>query len=221
MIYKKKYIFTKFIHNYLTGYYEWRISVDHQQTIRRDFVEFLHLKNNESLIEFGCGPGNFLELVAPHCRYATGLDESISMLRRAEKRIKNARLSNVNLIHASIGSYAPHQQYHCAVGVGFLYLFQRPLEILRKMKASVKPGGFVSTMCPSDAFTKINISCYIEKKSLNSKEQFVIQNWLLAAQLNNRFPDDKIKKLYDDAGLQNIQLKHTLDRMVVFAKGRI
>ena len=212
---------TKFGHGYLSGYYEWRIGVAHQRQIRREFVEFVSPTDDESVIEFGCGPGNLLEMIAPRCWFATGLDESPHMLTRAGRRLERARLANVELIHASIESFQADQQFDRAVGVGFLYLFPKPLEILWRMRAAVRPAGGVATMSPSGTLTRSSVQRFIRNHSLGLRERLVLRNWLLAAHFNNRFTDRELNKLYADAGLRDIELGHTLDGMVVYAKARV
>ena len=218
--YSKNTHFSKFIHRYLSGYYEWRVNVDHQQKIRWDFADFLNNNSDDLVIEIGCGPGNFLEIIAPRCRHATGLDESIRMLRRAINRLKKAKVNNVELIHSSIESYIPRQQYNLAVGVGVIYLFEMPLDILKKMKDTVISGGYVSTMSPSAEFTEFAVENLISKRDFNWKEKLVLRNWLLSVKFNNQFSDEKIIKLYENADIKNIETGHTLEGMVVFARGQ-
>ena len=184
-------------------------------------MKFLNLKDRESVIEFGCGPGNLLEMIAPRCQSATGLDESPHMLRRAYRRLNRAELSNVKLIQSSIDTFRVDRQFDRAVGVGFLYLFPKPHEILQRMTATVRPGGAVATMSPSAAFTRSSLRQFVRSHTLGLKERWVLRNWLFAAHFNNRFTDQELLDLYRRTGLGDVKLGHTLDGMVVYAKGRV
>ena len=60
---------------------------------------------------------------------------------------------------------------------------------------------------------------FIKKNKLRMKERYLLKDWLRASRFFNRYDDEEIKNCYISAGLESFQLKHTLDGMVVFAKG--
>lgn len=215
-----KLTFTKLFFKYFGFYYEWLMTAHYEMAIRKEFLQFVSPKKEDTLIEFGCGPGNFLETVAPYCRIVYGLDASRQMLKRAEKKLKHAGINNVELIHSSMESFQPANLCDWAVGVVFVYQFQNPLEVLRKMMECVCPGGCVATMDPTVEFTRSNVKNFISKNKLSLKEQFVLKDWLRAAKFYHRFSDQELKKLYADAGLGSIELVHALNGMVIFAKGK-
>ena len=190
-----------------------------QKEIRREFTDFVSPRAGDSLIEFGCGPGNFLQLVSNRCSHVIGLDASQQMLSRAEQRLKVSGISNVTLLQSTVESFEPKSIYNLAVGVVFLYLFSDPEVVLRKMKFSISPGGTVGTMNPSSKFVRSNLRTFIKKNKLRIKARYVLKDWLRASWFFNRYNDEEIKNCYISAGLESIQLKHTLDGMVVFVKG--
>ena len=60
---------------------------------------------------------------------------------------------------------------------------------------------------------------FIKKNKLRMKERYVLKDWSRASRFFNQYDDEEIKNCYISAGLESIQLKHTLDEIVVFAKG--
>lgn len=211
---------TRLFFKYLGAYYEWLMTARYERNLRAQFVQFICPQSADSLIEFGCGPGNFLEKVAPRCRLVYGVDASDQILRRAEQRLRLSGIRNVELIHSPIESFKAAQPCDLAAGVAFLYLFQNPPEILRKMKECVRPGGSVATLDPSMAMTLTNMKNFTRENKFSIKERYVLSDWQRAARFYRRFADQELEELYSAAGLESVQLEHTLNGMVIFAKGR-
>lgn len=120
----------------------------------------------------------------------------------------------------TIESFKPVQPCDWAAGVAFLYLFQNPPEILRKMKECVRPGGSVATLDPSMAMTLTNMKNFTRENKFSVKERYALGDWQRAARFYRRFADQELEELYSAAGLESFQLEHTLNGMVIFAKGR-
>jgi SAM-dependent methyltransferase len=62
-------------------------------------VTALALDGSGRLLDVGCGPGNFILLLAPWFEQATGLDADRDMLAEAERRAAHAGVGNVRWSH--------------------------------------------------------------------------------------------------------------------------
>lgn len=70
-------------------------------SLKKEASEVLfHTDGGKSLLDFGCGSGQLLVYYAPEYERITGVDFSLSMLEKAEIRIKQFGYTNITLIHA-------------------------------------------------------------------------------------------------------------------------
>lgn len=62
--------------------------------------KLFHLNRGKTLLDFGCGAGELLVYYAPEYEKLVGADFSASMLEEADKRIRERKYENINLILA-------------------------------------------------------------------------------------------------------------------------
>lgn len=108
-----------------------------------DFEEALHdVKPGTSLIELGCGPGNFLKMaVAKGCQ-AAGIELNPNALSVA--RAQGLTVYDANGIpdHAQ-------KSFDAAFSFHVLEHVSDPMDFLASMKAHVKPGGVIGVSVPN------------------------------------------------------------------------
>ena len=73
---------------------EFRTSAN--ETIQ-NLLELVHIRQNDKVLEIGCGVGRIGEALAKYCASWTGADISVSMLGHASKRLRG--LNNIRLVH--------------------------------------------------------------------------------------------------------------------------
>jgi len=65
----------------------------------------LALKSGDTVIDMGCGTGAFALHAAPHCQKVYAVDVSKAMLARARKKIRKAKLDNVEFQRGGFLTY--------------------------------------------------------------------------------------------------------------------
>ncbi len=108
-------------------------------------VNMSSLKEDDVVLEYGCGTGEFLIAAAAKCRMAYGLDISGVMLDYLQRKLTAAQVSHkVKLIHAGFLSYK-HQGEPIDAAVSQLALHHLPdfwkHMALKKVYEILKPGG--------------------------------------------------------------------------------
>lgn len=108
------------------------------------------LGSNKTILEIGCGSGNFTVLMAAYAKQILGLDFSAAMLSELQKRIDEHGLSN---IHTQVGKWEEFDspaQFDYIVSVNSLYRICDMRQALRKMHTMAKQGFIIvrTIQCP-------------------------------------------------------------------------
>ena len=107
-------------------------------------MERLALSPDATVIDMGCGTGAFALHAAPHFRKVHAVDVSKAMLRRARKKAKKARLSNIEFHHGGFLTYEHGDEPADAIS-SVAVLHHLPdfwkLVGLRRMASMLKPHG--------------------------------------------------------------------------------
>lgn len=69
------------------------------------------LDANHTMLDIGCGTGNYTLYFMNKCKSITAMDYSEDMLRICESRCKEAKASNVTYMLEDINDYYPEKQY--------------------------------------------------------------------------------------------------------------
>ena len=110
-------------------------------------VRLLHLKPGMVVGDVGAGSGYYTELIASHVGpkgkvYATDIQPGMIDLLR--QRIARARLTNVEaLLSTAIDSRLPDAALDLIILVDVYHEFSQPQQMLRQLKAALKPGGLL------------------------------------------------------------------------------
>ena len=110
---------------------------------------------DEPAIDFGCGVGKYLPLLASHCSRVVGLDISRRLLAIARKELEAAAVRDFRLHRADLGASTLERlslpQAGLAICVNVL-ISPEPCTrdaILANIAASVRPGGHLVLVVPS------------------------------------------------------------------------
>lgn len=106
------------------------------------------------VLEFGCGTGTTAIIHAPHVQSILGIDYSHEMIAIAEKRAKEADISNVEFKVEAIENLSSQtEQFDMVLGLSIIHLLNGPQETLQHVFDLVKPGGLFisSTTCIADS----------------------------------------------------------------------
>src|SRR4029079_9722624 len=115
----------------------------------RDDVEALSrhgLTPDSTVLDLGAGTSTFTLAVAPHCRRVVAVDVSPAMVDVLRRRVADAGLVNVTVVHAGFLSYE-HEGPPADVGFSRHALHHVPVFwkaiALDRVARAVRPGGIV------------------------------------------------------------------------------
>ncbi len=118
-----------------------------------------YLKNNQSVLDFGCGPGTLSLEIAKHVATVTGVDISSGMISVANSLAKDQCNSNVVFLLASIfDNSLKEQSFDVIVAFNVLH-FVNDANTINRLQALLKPDGlFISaTACVKEKISLLRL----------------------------------------------------------------
>jgi ubiquinone/menaquinone biosynthesis C-methylase UbiE len=108
------------------------------------------LERNHSVLEVGCGTGNYTVPVARLCARTVAVDASPEMLRYTRERLDREGLSRVETrLERLPGGLGPTQSFDGALAIGVLNYIEDIEAALRSLVSSLKPGGWTVFNVPA------------------------------------------------------------------------
>jgi ubiquinone/menaquinone biosynthesis C-methylase UbiE len=139
--------------------YEWLINfltLGRRGKIYR-YIRQKYLKENQLLLDAGCGTGRFIEIADTSWTIPIGIDISESMLQQAQKRFVGRKRSPL-LIRSSITALPVKSELFdiiiCTLVLSEL-LYQDVQKTLDEFYSSLKKGGFLILVTESKPTSKI------------------------------------------------------------------
>lgn len=109
-----------------------------------DIIKALDIKEQDTLVEIGCGTGEFSIEAAKRCKFVLALDVSKNMLNYAKNKAHKRRVNNINFYNAGFLSYA-HKGDLFDFAVSSMALHHLPdfwkLIALKNIKSMLKNNG--------------------------------------------------------------------------------
>jgi ubiquinone/menaquinone biosynthesis C-methylase UbiE len=130
--------------------YFYSLSLRNSFSYRRllqDLINTLDVKEEESILDAGCGPGLVIEKIIEENKgkgiSITGLDLSKRMIEHAHRRCKN--FSNVKLQVANLNKSLefPDSSFDKVICSNTLYALDNPRRVIFEFHRVLKPGGAV------------------------------------------------------------------------------
>ena len=87
----------------------------------------------KTILDAGCGSGQYVVEFAKQGKLVTGLDFAESMLKIAKKSIKDENLSGVDFLQADFVEYDFSKKYDAVCAMGFFDYIENPAPVLKKM----------------------------------------------------------------------------------------
>jgi ubiquinone/menaquinone biosynthesis C-methylase UbiE len=111
------------------------------------------------VLDFACGVGDLSliagRLVSPHGS-VTGIDIDPEALAIAAERAQEEGLDHVRFIQADLGAFEPDTHYDAVIARHILIHTPEPVELIRRARRFVRPGGIV-------AFQEFDLSFFCAK----------------------------------------------------------
>ena len=165
------------------------------ESVRRFLFQQAGLAQAKAVLEVGCGSGAILEdLSRQSSAHLVGIDLKPDYLRYARSQNPIIEFSCADALHLPFASQLfSHTCCHF-----FLLWVNNPLQALIEMKRVTKQGGFILALAEPDYGGRIDYP--------NSLAQLgILQGQSLTRQQADPFMGRKIKGLFHQAGLRNVQ----------------
>ena len=165
-------------------------------SVRRFLYQKASIAKAKTILEVGCGTGAILaDLCAQSRATIVGIDLQIALLKFAQRKnftVKQACANAYNLpfVTASFSTTCCHF---------FLLWAADPLQALLEMKRVTRPGGAILAMAEPDYGGRVDYPPALG-------ELGTIQTRALLQQYANPFLGRKLKSLFHQAGLQNVEV---------------
>ncbi len=100
-------------------------------------AELMKLKGTESVIDFGCGPGNFARAILPYVKRVTGVDASPAMIDQAKKTMPGQQWQVGNATATGF----PGAHFDAAISSQLLPWLPDPNAFFAEVARVLKPGA--------------------------------------------------------------------------------
>jgi len=108
------------------------------------------LERSHSVLEVGCGTGNYTVPVAHNCARTVAVDASPEMLRYVRERLDQEGLSGVETrLERLPGGLGPAQSFDGTLAIGVLNYIKDIESALRSLASFLKPGGWAVFNVPA------------------------------------------------------------------------
>lgn len=112
--------------------------------LTRSFFAMAGIAPGMKVLDIGSGAGDVslltAELVGPSGS-VTGIDYNPAFIQYARERVREAGVFNVSFVEADIATVELSGEYDALVGRLVLAYTREPAAIVRKLAASLRPGG--------------------------------------------------------------------------------
>jgi SAM-dependent methyltransferase len=108
------------------------------------------LERSHSVLEVGCGTGNYTVPVAHHCAKTVAVDASPEMLRYTRERLDREGLSGVETrLERLPGGLGEARSFDGTLAIGVLNYIKDIEGAMRSLTSSLKPGGWAVFNVPA------------------------------------------------------------------------
>lgn len=114
------------------------------------YADFLlpHLSGDELLLDVGCGPGSITVGLASKAGSVIGIDLDAAEFADAREHLREEGIENVEFVEGSVYELGlPDRHFDACLAHSMLETLERPIEALREIRRTLKPGGVVGIAC--------------------------------------------------------------------------
>lgn len=123
----------------LEWHWQWNKIYDKNKWLFTEWIKPFKLKDFEgkTVLDCGCGGGQHLNFVAPHCKHITGIDlNTPDIARKNTKKYKNVRV-----VEGDIAKIKLKKKFDVAFSIGVLHHTDNPAKSFNNIKKMVKKNG--------------------------------------------------------------------------------
>ena len=117
-----------------------------QAQVSKKLIEQLNLKENDRVLDIGCGIGNLTFKVAEIVKkgHVVGIDSSSSMIKKCNESLKTQNISNINFIQKGITELDFLNEFDVIYSNSVFHWVKEPKRAIDLMYKSLKQGGTLS-----------------------------------------------------------------------------
>jgi 2-polyprenyl-3-methyl-5-hydroxy-6-metoxy-1,4-benzoquinol methylase len=179
---RKKDPFSKFADEVLRAVIKRRLSTT---------LGFTKSEKIKTVLDAGCGSGQYVVEFAKQGKHVTALDFAESMLKIAKKSVKDQKLAGVDFLQADFVEYEFSKKYDAVCAMGFFDYIEDPAPVLKKMAdisnhevyaSFPKARGFLAIQrriryklrsCPLWLYSEKRLLTILDQSGLNGKYELV------------------------------------------------
>lgn len=151
-----------------------------------------------SVLEIGCGSGNFTLRMAAYADRVLGVDMSPAMLAELEARVRAVGCANVRTIASKWEAFSGTERFDYLVSVNSLYRICDIESALRKMDALAKRGVILIRTIQKPFLSPLYESCSIACRECRDYRLLPCLLWKMGVQANVEFVPYARSKTYAD-----------------------
>jgi ubiquinone/menaquinone biosynthesis C-methylase UbiE len=186
--------------------------------LKKDVFESLAIKNNQTIVDIGCGTGNYLEHLKGLDIKKIGIDGSKVMLDQARKKLLSAE---TELILADLNKQIPlkNEIADVVICINVLYTLQNPKNLLAEIYRILKYGGTCILVNPIPSAGLVpHLKYHVHKSGFLNLILFLpslfflgLANFYIVLKGRTKkysfFDFEKILSLVNESGLKKINVK--------------
>lgn len=161
----------------------------------------------KSILEIGCGTGNFTMLMSKYSKYILGIDFSAAMLVELDKRIQEAKCNNVELFNSKWEDLNLDTAFDYIVSVNSLYRIRDIKNALEKMDTYAEKGVIIIRTIQKPFLYDLYKKCGIETEECMDYQIMPLLLWQHGIKANVEFIHYNRNKFYQslDEAVKDMQ----------------
>ena len=143
---QKEKLLTYFEHAASSGYWESLYSKNSYNflTRRQEIIRMISDLDYHSVVDLGCGTGDYGDYFLENCKEYLGVDNSREMIKRAQNRFPGALFRVEDVEDLSLLS----EKFDLALAIGLIEYYVEPNKLIQETRRILKKGGYFLVQAP-------------------------------------------------------------------------
>ncbi|GCC11046.1 trans-aconitate 2-methyltransferase [archaeon] len=121
-----------------------------QTAMGKRLIDTLPIRNNENILDIGCGTGNLTLKMAGIVNngYVTGIDSSPLMIKKAKEMAESILVKNIRFLVMDAGDINFNRQFDMVFSNSAIHWIKESEKLLKSIKAALKQRGHIGLQFP-------------------------------------------------------------------------
>lgn len=197
----------------MVGQTEWN------RDLQRTLIHWIGLRDDDDVLDIGCGAGHFATRVAQRTKHVTGVDVSPAMVKRAELNAEDLRLDNVTFVTGNV-KHLPfsNNKFNVITCLSLLFMFDDKVGPLVEILKCLQPSGQAILLNPGAQMNPWAVETYCQRHNLRDFERDSLLSWATAAARYGTMDEVGMARLAEQAHGRVTDSLTLLDGMVFVSK---